>query len=261
MQTYTENLKAGTRITLPTSGSVFLIDSVMPPGASVDLTLLQDGKADALLKGRKTGFKVVTQFSGLQFVSSTDCAITFIVSGADVQLGFADGASVAVPGGVAISNTPANPVPVAFSGTVTPVLGDVTVKNTDAQAVPVVQKAGTTFTVTPAAGSAVDATLKNTDATAVPVRNQALGTIVNIAPVTVGTANAALISDATLKKLRIKNTHATAKVAIGATGVTLANAAIVLNPGDVYFEDDAAGAAWFAISDTAGTVVALQGLK
>jgi hypothetical protein len=43
--------------------------------------------------------------------------------------------------------------------------------------------------------------------------------------------------------------------------VTLANAAIRLLPGDVWVEDDAPGAAWFAVSDTAATMVQIQGLK
>jgi hypothetical protein len=260
MQIYTENLKAGKPISLPTAGRVFLIDSITA-GTGVDVTLMVNGAAAYIMPNRKTAFKCIVPFDGVQLKSAVDTTVVFFVSFDDVQIGLADGAGVNIPNGVVITNTGANPVPVAFSGTVTPVLGNVTVNNTDATAVPVAQKAGTAFDVTQKAGASFDTQVKNTDANAIPVRSQALTTIVNIAPVTVAAANTALISDATLKKLRIKNTHATANVAIGATGVTLASAAIVLAPGDMFIEDDAAGAAWFAISDTAGAVLAMQGLK
>ncbi|EIJ47584.1 hypothetical protein GWL_18250 [Herbaspirillum sp. GW103] len=262
MQTYTEKLKAGKMVPLPTSGRVFLIDSVSPAGASVDVTILQRGAAAALLPGRKTGFKVITDFDGLQFTSAVDATVTFIVSNDDVQVGFADGASVSVPGGVAITNTAATPVPVSFSGTVEPVLGNVKVTNADADAVPVAQKAGAVFTVAPAAGAALDVTVKNTDDTAVPTRNQSLLNILEYV-VNMPTANtkAQLRSDPTNRKIRFRNTHATAMVALGSTNVTLANATILLGPGDVHFEDDAAGATWYGISDTANVQVNMQVLK
>lgn len=250
MQIYTENLKAGKPVSLPTAGRVFLIDAVTA-GSGVDVTLMVNGAAAYIMPNRKTAFKCIVPFDGVQLKAAVDTTVVFFVSMDDVNIGLADGAGVNIPNGVTITNSAENPVKVAFSGTVAPVLGSVKVTNTAAEAVPVDLKAG----------AAVDATLKNTDASAVPVRNQALTTIVNIAPVTVAAANTALISDGTLKKLRIRNTHATATVAIGATGVTLATAAILLAPGDVYFEEDAPGAAWFAISDTAGTILALQGLK
>lgn len=262
MQTYTEKLKAGKMVPLPTSGRVFLIDSVSPAGASVDVTILQRGAAAALLPGRKTGFKVVTDFDGLQFTSAVDATVTFIVSNDDVQVGFADGASVSVPGGVAITNTAATPVPVSFSGTVAPVLGNVKVTNADADAVPVAQKAGAVFTVAPAAGAALDVTVKNTDATAVPVRSQSLTTITDsVVAVPSSSSQKLLISDAAAKKVRFRNIHATAFVALGGSTVTLTNAAILLGPGDIHFEDDAPSADWYAYTDTAGAAVAIQVLK
>ena len=69
------------------------------------------------------------------------------------------------------------------------------------------------------------------------------------------------MADATLRRLRVRNGHATARVAIGGAGVTMENAAVVIEPGDIWIEDDAAGAAWFVVSDTAATAVQLQGLK
>lgn len=97
---------------------------------------------------------------------------------------------------------------------------------------------------------------------ALPVKKQALATITNFTPVTINTGAAqALVSDATQQILRIRNGHATATLYIGATGVTTVNAAIVLAPGDLWIEEEAAGAAWYATSDTAGCNVQIQGLK
>jgi hypothetical protein len=91
--------------------------------------------------------------------------------------------------------------------------------------------------------------------------NNNLTTITDFAPVAIGTVTAPLVSDATQKRLRIRNSHATAMLGVGGAGVTLANAAIQISPGDVWIEDDAPGAAWYAVSDTAGTVVQIQGIK
>lgn len=91
--------------------------------------------------------------------------------------------------------------------------------------------------------------------------NNNLTTISNIAPVTAGLAQTLLSNDATLKRLRVRNSHATAVIAIGANGVTMANGAVQIQPGDVWDEDDAPGATWYVISDTAGVNVQLQGLK
>ncbi|MES2163353.1 MAG: hypothetical protein V4476_19540 [Pseudomonadota bacterium] len=100
------------------------------------------------------------------------------------------------------------------------------------------------------------------NAFALPVQKQALSTITNFAPVTINTGAAqALVSDATQRVMRFRNGHATATLYLGGPGVTAANAAVVLAPGDLFIEEEAAGAAWFATSDTNGANVQLQGLK
>jgi len=78
---------------------------------------------------------------------------------------------------------------------------------------------------------------------------------------TIGTVAASVVNDATQKRLRFRNTHATAVIALGGATVTVANAAILLNPGDVWTEDDAPGANWYAISDTANATLAMMGMK
>lgn len=104
-------------------------------------------------------------------------------------------------------------------------------------------------------------TVSNSDAAAVPMRHQNLSTVTNIGAVSIGIVETALVSDATLKQIRFRNMHAAANVAIGPAGITLATAAIILAPGDTWLEEDAAGIAWKAISDTAATPVAVMGLK
>jgi len=91
--------------------------------------------------------------------------------------------------------------------------------------------------------------------------NNNLTTLTHFGVGTVGVAAASVVNDATQKRLRFRNTHATASIALGGPGVTLANAAVVLNPGDVWTEDDAPGANWYAISDTAGATLAMMGVK
>ena len=127
-----------------------------------------------------------------------------------------------------ISNPAGRPVPVTFSQQIVP-LGSVTIDN-------------------PNAG-------------AVPVKSQALTTIVHAVPVAVGIAITPVISDATLRRLSIRNGSETAIIAIGGAGLTLNNAVFVLEPGDIFTDEDAAGAAWFAIADVAGGVVKIQGIK
>lgn len=117
----------------------------------------------------------------------------------------------------------------------------------------------TSGTVQTVAGS--ETKVNNTDAQAVPVRHQKLATVTNNANVVAGLAQVALSNDPTLRQLRIRNTHPTATIAIGMTGITLATAVIVLDPNAVWIEEDAAGAAWYVISDTANTNVATMGLK
>ena len=177
---------------------------------------------------------------------------------------------------IRVNNTEAQPIPVLFGGTVAPVLGVVTVDNTNAEAIPVMQKPGEAFevhvnNVEPLAVSLTETKINNSDAQAVPVvpktgavfsvKDLPCLTIVNIAPVTAGVAAVALVSDNTLRRLRVRNGHETATIAIGGVGITLATAAIVLAPGDIWNESDAAGAAWYVISDTAATPVQMQGVR
>ena len=222
------SLLAGVPFQLDSPGTLILIDS---PGVAggVDVQMVRNGTPGAKMPNRKAAFRHVGAFDAVVLTVAVNSTVGLFLSLDDVQLGVSDGSAVKIPDGVVVMNTAGNPVPVLFGGTVTPVLGSVTVTNNNAAAV--------------------------------PVQMQALSVLVNIAPVVVGVAAVALVADATLKRLRIRNSHASAVVGLGAVGVTLANAAIQLQPGDIWTEDDAAGAEWYAISNTAGTNVQLQGVK
>jgi hypothetical protein len=236
MSLYTFSVKAGAPFYVKTPGTVLLVDSVSV-SAGVDITLIKNGAERPKMPGRKAAFKINDDFDELILASAVDITVALFISFNDVNLGFQDGANVNIPNGVNVTNAIGSPVPVTFTQVIQP-LGSVTVNNTPAQAVPIDP------------GSKVFLT-----------QEQRLATVVNIAPVIAGLAQVQLVNDPTLLNYRARNTSATAKIGIGATGVTMANAAIVLLPGETFFEDDAAGASWFVISDTAGTQVNILGLK
>lgn len=270
-------LLAGVPYRVEVAGQLFLLDS---PGVAggVDVSLVRNGTPGPTMPNRRTAFRHVAAFDAVILTAAVNTNVGFFISFDDVQLGIADGSAVSVPGGIKVTNDASAPIPVNFTGTVSPVLGSVkvtndstapvptagTVTNTDAQAIPVTQKAGATFSVS--------GVLTNTDAQAVPVvqkvgtvlttQAEKLATLVDHNSAVIGTGAAQLlINDTTYKRLRVKNASATARVAIGGSAVTMANAAIILEPGDMWTEGDAAGAAWYATSDTAGADVRVMGVK
>jgi hypothetical protein len=213
-----------------TPGTIILVDS-LGDAQGVDVTPIYRGAEQARMKNRQAGFKYVTPFDGMKFQAAVDTTIAVFLTNNEVSLGFANGAAVNVRGSVTVDNDAANRVPVDLAG------GTVNV-------------------------TATNVGINNTDANAVPVRDQALGTIVDHAPAVINTGLAQLlVNDPTFRRLRIRNASATAVIALGGSAVTLANAAIVLQPGDVWLEDDVAGAPWYAISDTNGADVRVMGLK
>lgn len=85
-------------------------------------------------------------------------------------------------------------------------------------------------------------------------------TIDDVAAVAVGVAATLLLAaDATRRAVRVLN-NGTADIYLGGAGVTTANGCIKLVPGALWVEDDAPGAAWYAISGTAGQNVRVQAL-
>lgn len=82
--------------------------------------------------------------------------------------------------------------------------------------------------------------------------------ITDAAPVVVGVAAAALVAAGSGRKsLRFKNDGAST-VYLGGAGVTVVNSPVQIAPGQVWIEDDAADAAWYGISASAGQSVRVQ---
>lgn len=102
--------------------------------------------------------------------------------------------------------------------------------------------------------------ITNTDASPAVTRAAKLATV-STGTQAVGTTAVQLNADVDLKKIIVRNNHATAQIGIGLAGVTLASAPILLQPNDVWIEDRAAGAAWYAISDLAGGSIAFTKAK
>jgi hypothetical protein len=88
----------------------------------------------------------------------------------------------------------------------------------------------------------------------------ALTQIVGGAPVAVGLVATSISNDPTLKKLRMRNNSEVAVILIGGADVALGSP-ILLEPGDVFIEEDAAGAHLYAVADVDGALLVIQGLK
>lgn len=86
--------------------------------------------------------------------------------------------------------------------------------------------------------------------------------IANLPAVTVGNTAAILVSagDALKKGVAFLNAESnTDRIAIGGAGVTFANAVHIIAPGEEYADDNAAGAAFYAISEsTAGQALRVE---
>ena len=87
-----------------------------------------------------------------------------------------------------------------------------------------------------------------------------LNVIVDAAPLAVGIVATTISNDSTLKKLRIKNVSNMAHIAIGGAQVEMGSP-IVLAPGELFIEDDAAGAHLYAVATGENAFLQIQGLK
>ncbi|OHV95924.1 hypothetical protein AKG95_13670 [Janthinobacterium lividum] len=268
--------------------TAILVDSVST-GQGVDIALVRTGTASPYIPGHQAGFRLVEDFGGVLLRSALDCEVGIFLATNDVQLGGTAGGAVVIPSGVAVtndlahsipvtltsssnttpipvslanirvSNTPEQAIPVLFGGTVAPVLGVVTVDNTNAEAIPVLQKPGEVFEVH----------VNNVDGQALPVVQKAghvftveqatevdtrpyLAAVVNDrVPVAVAAAVGVLVTvSATRRGLRIKNAGAAA-VAIGGATLAYATAAVLIQPGETWNENEAPGAAWWCVCDAA----------
>jgi hypothetical protein len=99
------------------------------------------------------------------------------------------------------------------------------------------------------------------DSTTITTSVLLAATIQDDVPVTVGTA-ATLLCDADTTRMGVRFFNGgSANVYLGGAGVTTNNGAIVITPGSIWIEDNAAPGAWYGISGTAGQSVRVQEVK
>ena len=209
---YKITVQAGVPYIAPYAGQYFALDDC-GVNRAVDVQLAYQNQNYNNMPSRVNGFQIQQQFDQIIFNAAVTTVVQFFASATKLTLGVKDGSQVSVPGGVAITNT--SPIAVNFAGTVAPVLGNVNVTNTN---LPV-----TTY-----------------QAQTVNDRAQ-----ISVAQ-TIGVLAAAL---STRRGIRIKNVGAN-PVAIGGSSLTFATAAIVLQIGDVWNEDEAPAAAWYCVCGT-----------
>lgn len=232
MKSYSERITAGQPVYLPIQGkTIFITKSSVGPALTLELVTGQSESSKLENIGKGLMVTPVGGFDGIKLSSAVNADVDFVITDGGFSIAFNEDPSV-------IGNTDANPIPVRVAsgermpvdiggGTVTVTADNVGVSNTDANPIPVKQVAGTSFAVLPAQAA----------------------TVTNVAPVAAADAESVLIAaDATRRGLRIKNAGGN-PVAIGGAGITWANAAIVIQPGETWNENEAAAAAWQCICD------------
>jgi hypothetical protein len=234
---YTIVLRAGVDHQQSVSGKLILVDDI---GAAdgIDITPMLNGGNGRTMPKRKKAFKCWTDYDAVVLRSEVDTTVSLFLASKDVSLGFADGALVNVVGEVSVGNDPSARIPVEIGGSTVQVTADnVGINNTDANAIPVAQKAGASFTVEQKAGVEFK------------VRDYLAAVVTDAEPVQVSdVAKAIIAASGPRRGLRVKNVGAAA-VAIGGAGVKFAAAVVSIQPGEVWNENEAPGAAWYCVTD------------
>jgi len=233
MKSYSEFLAAGVPLQLQIGGKVLYVQR-SEAGQVLKVEFL-NGVASQSVDNVGKGFKAapVGGFGSIKITATESGTVDFVVTDGDIDVKFDDAATV--------------------------------IGNDDSQAVPVRLPAGQRMLVDVAGGNvqltATNVGINNSNDLAIPVQMQALGTIINgMKAINAGAAQQ-VSADAALKRLRFRNASADKSICLGGANVTFANAAIVLAPGDMWIEDDAAGATWFAAADAAGADLRIMGVK
>jgi hypothetical protein len=260
MQNITLQLQAGAALPAQVKGKVL---QIIGTGGSDSLTVqfTQGSQVAYTVNGIQSGWRLAPTggFDALTFTSANNATLTAIVTNGDIDIQVLENTST-------IANAASNPVPVSivgepgapFSVTIAPgstvevTADNVGINNTEANPVPV------SLVVAPDASVAV--TLAgSTDDAVIPVQAQPVATtITEPAAVLVASVGAALLAaSATRKGFRVRNAGTGLLALTASAAQSLANAVIVLNPGDVWTESEAPGAAWFAVSDV-GTTANVQ---
>lgn len=234
-----QTLAAGASLQLRREAGLFLLNEASAP---VRVKISRRGTVIFDASGIGRGVKVRPEggLDQVDVVNESGAAVDiecFVCAG-DVDVQIATGIQVTV------DNSTANAVPVASAtplevtnpagqrlnvnvdgGTVNVTATAVEINNSDANPVPMSQVAGESFQVTPYQATAV------TNGAAVAVTD---------------TQVAVVALDGARRGVRIKNAGGN-PVAIGGTGIAFATAAVVLQAGETWNENEAPGAAWFAI--------------
>lgn len=270
MQNVNLVLKAGVPQRVPVAGNVLMVLSA-DQGNGLTLDFSSGNAIGATLANMGPGARIAPQggFTGVTVTAAEDGNVSMVITNGDIDVQLsqmaatvANGDAAAIPvrtpagtrlavdigGGtvnvtaanVGINNTAANPVPVSLvsePGAPVAVNGTVNIGNTAGSPVPVsiVNEPGAPFTVTPTQGA----------------------TVAEVAPVAVAGAVGALLAAGVRRAFRVRNAGAGLLAIGGNAALTLAQAVIVLNPGDVWEEVLIPQAAWYAISDT-GTTAAVE---
>ncbi|KVK86205.1 hypothetical protein WS90_08005 [Burkholderia cepacia] len=216
------------------AGSVFFIQAA-DQGQNLVVRFFtgnaQSGEVDQV--GASFKAKPPAPFDGIDLLAPVDTNVTFIIADGDIDF--------QLPGiGVTVNNTATNPVPVS-----------------------IVAEPGQPFEVTNVPGQdlkvSVDGTVNVSGATLT-------ATNVGITPAGTGVSEAGNTTVATGAATHVLAAAAGRKRAIfynagngriglgGAAGLTFANAAIVLQPGDAWKETDGPQLDWYAVSDTGSSV-------
>lgn len=230
MQTLSQTLATNETWSLNIQGRYFRL---LGAAAAVNVLFFQGGREAYRAEHVDAGFWAMPE-SGFDRVDvvctaggpqSVKLAISSGEGGYDV-------AQVSIGGTVEISNDAGNPLPVN---------GTVEVTNDVGNPLPV------NGTVTANAGTG---TFTTADIDA--------ATMAHPAPVSVGTAATLLVAAAAGRRVVVFTNAGSDVVYLGSSLVTTANGAISIAPGQTYFEDRAAAAAWYGISATAGQSVRVQ---
>jgi hypothetical protein len=89
----------------------------------------------------------------------------------------------------------------------------------------------------------------NTGADPIPTEPVLAQALTNVAPVAVGDAATPLVALSAARRVNYVRNVGDNTVALGAAGLAFGDAVIYVQPGETWVEDQAPGAAWFAICD------------
>lgn len=235
MKTYSEFLAVGQPMRLAVGGKVLYVQR-SEAGQVLNIEFFRGAASQSVERVGK-GFKAapVNGFDSIRITAAVAGTVDFVVTDGEIDVKFDDAKTI--------------------------------IGNDDSEALPIRLQAGARMAVDIAGGNvqltATNVEINNTDAKPLPVRAVPLKTLMHAEPVAIQAGAAqGLSNDAGLKRLRFRNASDNgAMVALGGEDVTMHNAVILLAPGDIWTEDEAAGAAWYATSDMNAASVAVMGVK